>query len=243
MISLSNLKSPTYIIISLAVPLLFSITAYNFTDITGLTAWCFFIFVAIHMLYGELSRRFNSMEHLKSGTASNIERFWMFMMMGSNLTHFCILAHIHFLSAQWKLPFNLEGLLWENIQGYAKLLVIFSLIHFALKPSVIKGQAAAVKYGERGYWRITKHPLLIHLVILSILFFLQRIDLANMHLWLIGYLIIGIAHQNSRNKEALEGKPTFTLTKMPIAVYEEFFKKPADDCFFRQDWILSLFLY
>ncbi len=231
MFNLANLKGPVYITLSFALPLLLAFYVYEFSGISGLTAWCFFMFVAVHMAYGEGVRRFDTMNSLKAGTASGQEIFWYYMMLGSNLTHFAVLCHVHFLASQWQFPMSLDGSLAMNINALLKLLVIFSMVHYAFRPSVVNSQAADVEYGDRGYWRITKHPLLMHLLILLVLLFLQRIELMNINLWLVVFIMIGIIHQNSRKKEELKGKPGFSLRYVHTAFHEEFFMRAKSDRF------------
>ncbi len=227
----SNLKGPVYIAASFALPLIVSYNIYNFSGLTSLTAWCFFMFAAVHMVYGELSRRYDTMDNVKTGIATDKELFWLYMMVGANITHFGVLAFIHFFADQWQFPLNPDGSIWSNVNGVIKIFVIFSLIKFAWKPSIIQGQGPVIDYGERGYWKITKHPVMAQMLVLCSLYFLQRMELTNINLWLVGFLAIGLIHQNNRKSKVLKDKPGLDLRKFPIAFYEEFFQKPKEDCF------------
>ena len=227
----AHLRGPFYICLSFAVPAILCFFVYELFGTSVLMAWCFLMFVAVHLLFGEFVRRFDSVTSMRTGTASKQERFWYFMMVGANLTHYGVITHIHYASSQWRPPFNIDASWWINIHGLVTFAAIFSLVFFVLKPSVITEQGPSVEYREHGYWRMTKHPALMHLFLLFFLFFLEDPEFSNINLWFMLYLVIGIAHQNSRNSEALADKPNFDPMHAPRAIYEEFFEKPTEDCF------------
>lgn len=228
---LSYLRGPLYIFLSFAIPASICFVVYELYGVTSLLIWCFVMFVGVHMLYGEGARRHNSMHNMRAGTASKQVHFWFFMMIGANLAHYGIIAVVWATSNQWHTPLDSNESVWFNVHSLLTLAVLFSLVFFTLKPSVIKEQGPSVEYGGHGYWKMTRHPLMMHLFVVFFLFFLERVELTNISLWFMLYLVIGVSHQNNRNKEAVAGKPNFDLRQAPRAFFEEFCEKPKANCF------------
>lgn len=234
------LRGPLYVFLSFAIPAVICIAIYELYGTANLLIWCFAMFVGVHILYGEIVRRHHSMENMRAGTASKQEHFWFFMMIGANLAHYAVIAFIWAATNQWHRPFNVDAGVWFNVHSLLTLAVVFSLVFFTLKPRVITGQGPSVAYEAQGYWKMTRHPLMMHLLLIFFLFFLEEPGLFNINLWFMLYVVIGLVHQNSRNKEALAGKPNFDLRRAPAAMVEEFFQKPAGNCFFSLKIDLSI---